>query len=136
MHEIIMDMASSQVIKILALLIIADVIFGVLRAIKERKLKSGIGSNGIIRKTAMIVCIVVVFIFDCLIDLDLTMLLPDFIGNLLPEIGVCEIFGVTLVIFELESIISNFKAIGLPFPAAISDKIHELSQKFEKGDKQ
>lgn len=136
MHEIIMDMASSQVIKILALLIIADVIFGVLRAIKERKLNSGIGINGIIRKTAMIVCIVVVFIFDCLIDLDLTMLLPDFIGNLLPEIGVCEIFGVTLVIFELESIISNFKAIGLPFPAAISDKIHELSQKFEKGDKQ
>ena len=63
MHEIIMDMASSQVIKILALLIIADVIFGVLRAIKERKLNSGIGINGIIRKTAMIVCIVVVFIF-------------------------------------------------------------------------
>ena len=76
MHEIIMDMASSQVIKILALLIIADVIFGVLRAIKERKLNSGIGINGIIRKTAMIVCIVVVFIFDCLIDLDLTMLCP------------------------------------------------------------
>lgn len=135
MHEILVDMAGSQIIKILALLIIADVMFGVLKALKERKFISEIGINGIIRKTAIIVCIVVVFIFDCLIDLDLTMLLPDFISAVLPEIGVCEIFGVTLAVFELESIIANFKALGVPFPTAIGEKIHELSQKFEKGDK-
>ena len=40
--------------KLLLLIIVMDIVFGVIRAIKEKKLNSTIGIDGMIRKVAMI----------------------------------------------------------------------------------
>lgn len=133
MIEIISNIQNSPVVRILILLIVTDVIFGILRSIKEKKFTSGIGINGVIRKVAMITCIVVVYLFDIIVKIDLTSFVPEVLSSLVPTIGLCEFFGFILSLFELESIIDNYKAIGLPFPTVISTKISDWLHKLTKG---
>ena len=57
MKEYYEIMVHNKGVQLLSIFIILDVIFGVLRAIKERKLNSTIGIDGIIRKVGMIITI-------------------------------------------------------------------------------
>ena len=54
-------------IKLLLIFIIFDIVFGILRAIKERKLNSTIGIDGMIRKAGMILSDCFLFIIDRII---------------------------------------------------------------------
>ena len=56
LDNLIKILNSKYMIKILLLLIILDTILGSIRALKEHKWNSTFGINGILRKTAMIIC--------------------------------------------------------------------------------
>ena len=58
MNKYIDLISQDKGMRILIIVIVLDVIFGVLRAIKERKLNSTIGIDGIIRKVGMLISII------------------------------------------------------------------------------
>ena len=64
------ELFENKTLQILIIFISLDVIFGVLRAIKEKKLNSTIGIDGIIRKVAMIIAIIVCIILDYLVKIN------------------------------------------------------------------
>lgn len=136
MMDVLSTIQSCVIFKILIILIIGDIVFGILRSIKEKRFTSGIGINGIIRKTAMIACMVMVYLFDKIAHFDLTAFMPENIAGFFPVVGLCEFFGFILALYESESIIDNIKALGLPFPYVVSNKINQWLNKITKGDKQ
>jgi toxin secretion/phage lysis holin len=66
-----LNLLDSKCLKILIVFIVLDVLFGVFRALIEKGINSTIGIDGIIRKVAMIVTIVVCLFLDYLIEIDL-----------------------------------------------------------------
>ena len=44
--------------KVLIIVIIMDIVFGVLRAIREKKINSTVGIDGMIRKTGMLLSVI------------------------------------------------------------------------------
>ncbi len=128
MYEIFVDMSTSTIVRLISILIVGDVVFGVLRACKEKTINSTIGIDGIIRKVAILLSVIILYFTDVLLNINVISLLPNDVINALhlPEIGLAEFFGMVLSSFELISIISNYEAIGLPMPR----KLKNLIQKF------
>ena len=54
LQNLFMEAANNMFIKIVLIAIVCDTIFGVLRAIKEKKFNSNFGIDGAIRKCGMI----------------------------------------------------------------------------------
>ena len=50
------NLINQDTVKILIIVIVLDTIFGILRAIKEKKINSAIGIDGIIRKVRNAYC--------------------------------------------------------------------------------
>ena len=71
MKEYYEIMVHNKGVQLLIIFITLDVIFGVLRAIREGKLNSSIGIDGIIRKVGMIVTICVSILVDMIVSVDL-----------------------------------------------------------------
>lgn len=122
------DMSDSVIIKILIILISSDVIFGVLRAIKEKSIASGIGIEGLIRKTTMLVAIVGLYLIDILININFVSIIPAEVITILnlPEVGLAELFGTILIAFESLSILKNINLIGLPLPKNIKKTLEKF----------
>lgn len=49
---------NNNLLKVLAICIVLDTIFGILRAIKQKKVNSNIGIDGIIRKVGMLTSVI------------------------------------------------------------------------------
>lgn len=122
------DMSDSVIIKILIILISSDVLFGVLRAIKEKTINSGIGIEGLIRKTTMLVAIVGLYLIDILININFVSIIPAEVITILnlPEVGLAELFGTILIAFESLSILKNINLIGLPLPKNIKKTLEKF----------
>lgn len=71
-------------VKIFIIVMVLDTIFGILRAIKERKLNSNIGIDGIIRKVGMIVSIIFFYLIDYETKLNFIGFIPKDTLQLLP----------------------------------------------------
>lgn len=69
--------AHNVLIQLVAIAIVTDTIFGVLRAIKEKKFNSCFGINGAIRKVAMLLTLVVMVAVDALIKINLIGFIPE-----------------------------------------------------------
>ena len=67
----------NNLIKVLLVCIALDTIFGVLRAIKEKKTNSGIGINGIIRKAGMLISIIFFALIDFILEFNLIAFIPE-----------------------------------------------------------
>lgn len=115
-------------IKILLIFIALDVIFGLLRAIREKKINSGIGIDGIIRKVGMVITIVVTIIIDSLVGIDLVSFLPkevkDFIS--IDKVGISFLFSTLYVIFESLSILKNMYKCKMPIPKKVDKLLEKL----------
>lgn len=79
-------------------LIILDILTGLLRAIKDRKLNSSINFDGLIRKSGEMLGVIFLTLVDLYLNTD----------GLITKTGV----GL-LIIYEIISIIENFKQIGV-----------------------
>lgn len=132
MEKIFDILANNKSMQMLCIFIVLDVIFGILRAIKEGKINSTIGIDGIIRKVGMMVTITVTIILDKLAGIDLVFFIPEELKTYLgiTECGITLFFNSLYVIFESLSILKNMKRCGIPFPKKLNDFLDRLLKEF------
>lgn len=126
------NLIQNDTIKLLFIFIIFDIVFGILRAIKERKINSTIGIDGMIRKSGMILSEVFLFIIDKIVNLNFVGFIPEeilsFIG--LKFVGIGELFGILFIIFEFLSILKNMYKCKLPIPKKLEGLLKKLLTEF------
>lgn len=94
------DSFIGNIFYVLLAFIVFDILTGLLRAMKDRKLNSSINFDGLIRKAGEMLGIVFLTFIDLYLNTD----------GLLTKTGV----GL-LILYEVISIVENFKQIGINF---------------------
>ena len=119
-------------IKLLLIFIIFDIVFGILRAIKERKLNSTIGIDGMIRKAGMILSDCFLFIIDRIINLNFVGFVPEEILSFLnlKFVGIGDLFNILFLLFESLSVLKNMYRCKLPIPKKLEKAIEKLLSEF------
>ena len=132
MKEYYEIMLHNKGVQLLIIFITLDVIFGVLRAIKEGKLNSTIGIDGIIRKVGMIITICVCILVDIIISIDLIGFIPDKIKEVLglSKIGISMLFNILYIVFEILSIFKNMYKCKLPLPKKLKVYLEKILREF------
>ena len=138
MNEIIKMISNSKSVKILIVCIILDVIFGILRALKEKKINSCIGIDGIIRKVGMILSIAFCFIIDYISHFNLIGFLPDSLTESLHlgQCGLAFIFNSLYIVFEGLSILKNMIKCKMPIPKKLQEYLEKLLYEFTNENKE
>lgn len=115
LKAIYMVAAHDKLIQLVIIAVIIDTIFGVLRAIKERKFNSCFGINGAIRKCGMIISIMLLVIVDYITGFNMIGFLPEQVrqhmGN---QIGISGFIALLYNAYETVSILKNMALCGLP----------------------
>lgn len=128
MTEIISLIEAHSFFIILLHAVLMDTILGVLRAVKEHKFNSCVGIDGAIRKVAMLFSVMFLMFIDSLVQIDFLFMIPEeylqYIG--VTRMGVCELFCILFVLYEVVSILKNMTLCGLPVPT----KLRHFIQKF------
>ena len=121
---VIMGVWADALVRVCVVLVIMDVIFGSLRAIRERKFNSSVGINGMIRKAGMLVSLICLALIDDIIHIDLIGFVPDAIKASLPSptVGCMEFFAIIYIVYEMLSVMKNMALSGLPV-SQIWDKL-------------
>lgn len=119
-------------IQLLVIFICLDVIFGFLRSVKERKTNSTIGIDGIIRKTGMMITIIVTLILDKMCNIDLIAFIPSDLKNYLHlgKCGITLLFNSLYIIFETLSIMKNMRKCKIPLPKQLNNFLDRLLSEF------
>ena len=132
MKEYYEIMVHNKGVQLLIIFIVLDVIFGVLRAIKEGKLNSTIGIDGIIRKVGMIITICVSILVDMIVSVDLIGFIPENVKVALglSKLGCSMIFNIIYIIFEILSIFKNMYKCKLPFPKKLKVFLEKMLKEF------
>ena len=138
MNEIIKMISNSKSVKILIVCIILDVIFGILRALKEKKINSCIGIDGIIRKVGMILSIAFCFVIDYISHFNLIGFLPDSLTESLHlgQCGLAFIFNSLYIVFEGLSILKNMIKCKMPIPKKLQEYLEKLLYEFTNENKE
>ena len=106
--------------------------YGILRAIKEKKINSCIGIDGIIRKVAMLISIVILSLIDKIIKIDLIGFIPEIIKTTLNlgQVGISTLFIILFVLFEILSILKNMVLCKLPIPKKLQIQLENIMKEF------
>ena len=128
MDKIITLLSSNSFVKILLIAVALDTILGVLRAIKEHKFNSCVGIDGAIRKAGMLLSVCFLMATDVIMHINVLSMVPEEYVQILgiDKMGICELFSLLFILYELVSIIKNMTLCGLPVPT----KIKKWIQKF------
>lgn len=123
--------AHNRVIQLVVLAIVCDTIFGVLRAVKEKKFNSCAGIDGAIRKVGMLISLVFMLAIDVLVKVNLIAFIPEsartYLG--LTTVGVAEFFSLLYIAYEVVSILKNMTLCGLPIKG-IWEKVRAFLTKY------
>lgn len=121
-----------SMVKVFLVAILLDTIFGILRAIREKKVNSNLGIDGTIRKVGMIISIVFFYLIDYLSGINFIFFLPESILEFLPlkEAGLGIIFNLLFITFELLSIIKNMIKCKLPIPKKLQSFLEKVLNEF------
>lgn len=94
--EIYTAAAGNKFLQLVLIAIVLDTLFGVLRAIKERRFNSNFGINGAIRKCGMLVCLLALVIVDRIAAVNLIGFIPEQVREYmaLDRIGTMEFFAI------------------------------------------
>lgn len=132
MKEYYEIMVHNKGVQLLIIFIVLDVIFGVLRAIREGKLNSCIGIDGIIRKVGMIITICVCILVDMIVSVDLIGFIPENVKVVLglSKVGCSIIFNIVYIIFEILSIFKNMYKCKLPLPKKLKVFLEKMLKEF------
>ena len=108
--------AHSRVMELVVLVIVFDTVFGVMRALKEKKFNSCAGIDGAIRKIGMLISLVFMVAVDMLVNINLIGFIPESVRSQLglKSVGVAEFFGLLYIAYEVVSIFNNMALCGLP----------------------
>ncbi|MBO6270017.1 MAG: phage holin family protein [Clostridium sp.] len=120
----------NDIIQVLLLSIVMDTVFGIFRAIRQFKLNSSFGIDGVIRKVAMVAAISFLVILDAITDFNLIGFIPEEIRKHIgSRIGLAEFFGIIFIGFETVSILKNMVLCGLPV-RGIWQKVRDFLGKY------
>lgn len=110
------EAAGNTFLQLVLIAVVLDTIFGVLRAIKERKFNSNFGINGAIRKVGMLVCLLALVVVDHIVAVNLIGFIPEAVRTYLPcdRVGTMEFFTLLFIAYEIISIFKNMYLCGLP----------------------
>lgn len=102
--EFIEAAAHNKIIQLVVLAIVCDTVFGVLRAIKEKKFNSCAGIDGAIRKVGMLISLVFMLAIDVLIKINLIGFIPEQVRTYLglDTVGVAEFFALLYIAYILD----------------------------------
>ena len=114
--------------KLLLLIIVMDIVFGVIRAIKERKVNSTIGIDGMIRKVGMMTAMLFLIGIDLLIPVDLIGFIPEPVKDYLnfDRVGIDSLFSILFITFESLSVLKNMIKCELPIPQKLQDFLEKI----------
>lgn len=114
--------------KLLLLIIAMDITFGVIRAIKERKVNSTIGIDGMIRKVGMMTAMLFLIGIDLLIPFDLIGFIPEPVKDYLnfDRVGIDSLFSILFITFESLSVLKNMIKCELPIPKKLQDFLEKI----------
>lgn len=123
---------NNKLLQILVIVIFLDTIFGILRALREKKINSTIGIDGIIRKTGMIICIIFLLMIDYIINVDLIGFIPEEIKEVMQfkKLGISDLFNLLFIVFEMLSILKNMILCKLPIPKKFQKFLEDIMQNF------
>ena len=123
---------NNDALKILMIVIVMDLIFGVLRAIREKQVNSAIGIDGMIRKTGMLLTIIFLSLIDKITKINLIGFIPDDIRNFLHlgEVGTNQLFSILFIVFEILSIFKNMILCKLPIPKKLQKRLEKIMKEF------
>ena len=122
----------SDFLKVLCICIVLDTIFGILRAIRERKVNSNIGIDGSIRKVGMIISILFFMLIDIILELNLIGFIPEEVRTLIniQSVGIADLFNFLFIVFEILSIFKNMIKCKLPIPKKLQKFLENVLNKF------
>lgn len=127
------SLLNSNGFKVLLVVICLDVFFGILRAIKQRKLNSSIGIDGIIRKCGMLVSTIFIKMIDFIVDLDFLGFVPMAVKevlNIQNQFGIGSLFALLFIIFEALSVLKNMVICKLPIPKKLQKWLEKALHEF------
>lgn len=132
MLEFIKSVLNNTSMQILCVVIVLDLIFGVLRAIKERIINSSIGIDGMIRKTGMLITIIVLSVIDSLVHVDFIGFIPAQAKEVLnlKEVGIMDVFSILFVVFEILSVFKNMVLCKMPIPYKLQKALETVMKQF------
>lgn len=142
MNEIMSLIEAHSFFVILLYAVLLDTVLGVLRAIKERKFNSCVGIDGAIRKVAMLFSVLLLMLVDSMVNINFLFMIPkeyiQFIG--IDKMGICEVFSLLYIMYEIVSVLKNMTLCGLPIPTKAKEFIEtfldnmtdELPENIEK----
>lgn len=107
------DMTGSRIFQVLVILLVMDMIFGSLRAIREKRFNSSVGIDGVIRKVGMMLAVVCLSVMDHVMPMNLIGFIPE---QVLPikSVTIMEFFALFFCIYECLSVLKNMALSGLP----------------------
>ena len=118
--------------EIVIAVIILDTVLGVLQAIKTKKFNSSFGTNGAIRKVAMIATIITMIFVDQITTINLISFVPKEILSALniEKVGLADFFSLLYILFEAVSILKKMKCLKLPVFQKMNVWIENILKKF------
>lgn len=118
--------------KVLCLVIVLDLIFGILRAIREKSVNSSVGIDGMIRKVGMLLTIIILTFIDYIIKIDFIGFIPETVKQALniERIGIDFLFCIMFIIFEILSIFKNMILCKLPIPKKLQKYLEKMLNEF------
>ena len=121
-----------SIVKVLVITIALDTIFGILRAIREKKINSTLGIDGMIRKVGMVISIVFFYLIDYIMELNFISFLPESLLEYLPikELGIGFLFNTLFIVFESLSILKNMIKCKLPIPKKLQNFLEKVFSEF------
>lgn len=114
--SILLAASNNPFVRLVLIAIVADTVFGILRAIKEHRFNSNFGIDGAIRKCAMVAAILFLVFVDFIIHVNLIGFVPETVRTALhiEKIGMMEFFSLLFLSYEAVSIVKNMSLCGLP----------------------
>lgn len=130
--EIFSNFLNNDGLKVLIIVIVLDLIFGILRSIREKQINSCIGIDGMIRKTGMLITILFLCVIDKIVKINLIGFIPEDVRNFLHfgEVGINQLFSVLFIVFEILSIFKNMILCKLPIPRKLQSYLEKVMKEF------
>ena len=139
--EFLNNFVTNKTFRVLIVAILFDMTFGILRAIKQRKINSCIGIDGMIRKAGMLLSSGFLYYLDFILALNFIAFIPEDIRNFIniEHIGIGSLFGILFIIFELLSALKNMYICELPIPSVFRNFLEKIlldyTNELKKGEK-
>lgn len=130
--EFLKMLINNDLFRVLCIVISLDTVFGILRALKQRKINSCIGIDGIIRKVGMLISIVFLSLIDYTIHINLIGFIPELVRNALnfKDVGLSSLFIILFIVFETLSIFKNMVLCGLPINKKLQTTFQKIMNDF------